>query len=172
LARSQNVALPARVAVAFWLGIASCMLSTAVATWAFVDSRHERHRVAARTAQLEREIGAGASAPTLARAVACALAEQRALKVGYDGEPGERLDDFTCVGRFAAGTDSASLEDFSFRYSSTTFNVSTCFKRGAIWYVSDMRTGACPTGVPVAGPAASAGALPGGPASAAGKQPN
>ena len=146
LATAQRTPMPVRATVGMWLGIVGSITSILVITWASVSSSRDQSRANARIAELEAETRSKAEAPTLDRNVACALAEGHALKTGYSGTSGYLLHGFACVGKLSTRRDTAAIEDFSFHSSGSSFKVNVCFKRGATWYVGEMRADACPSG--------------------------
>jgi hypothetical protein len=73
------------------------------------------------------------------------MAESFALKSGWDSHPGYSLQHFDCLGKVTPRSDRAQLGDFRFRWSSSgKYEVNVCFKRGAKWFVAEMRNDSCP----------------------------
>lgn len=137
---------PARATLALALGILSSVLSVAVLAYGFIQSGIDEENAKHRIATLEQELGAGPSRNELDRSTACGLAELHALRTGWDGRRGHSLAGFECLGKVRRSGDRAELDDFRFHPSTDTkrrFEVRVCFKRGAVWYVSEMREGAC-----------------------------
>jgi hypothetical protein len=118
-------------------------LSVGVYIAATISSNHDDERANARIAELDKQIGTKSASATLDRATACALAEQGALRDGWDGNPGHSLEQFDCPGAFTQNANAAELDDFSFTWSTTRFKTFVCFKHGAKWYVEELSDSAC-----------------------------
>lgn len=147
LAKRLGTPPPARATLGLALGIVSSVLSVAFVVYAIVQSEHDKEEAGKRITTIEQELGPAPSAHVLERSTACGLAEIHALRTGWDGRQGYALEGFECVGKIRLQRNRATLDDFRFRIGNAPnkrFDVNVCFKRGAVWYVSDMRVGACP----------------------------
>jgi len=147
LAKRLGTPPPARATIGLALGILSCVLSVAFGVYAVVQSQIDKEKTEQRIAALEKSLGTAPSAPALERSTACGLAEVYALRTGWDGRQGYSLEGFECTGKVRRQGDRAELDDFRFRIgtdASKRFDLRVCFKRGAAWYVSEMRDGPCP----------------------------
>jgi hypothetical protein len=163
MAAAQKMAPPPRAQIGFILGIVSVLVSSGICVAAFISSSHDQARANARIADIDKQVGNKASNATLDRGTACLLAEEAALKTGFDGNEGYSLEKFDCPGRLVPAGDTAQLEDFAFMWSSTNYKVNVCFKHGAKWFVETLSEDACDLGVvgADAGPtAATAAAAP------------
>jgi len=160
MARSLQVAVPGKATAALVMSVVSMVLVAAFIVEVQIDSEHKAERADSRKVALEKIIGDKATASVLDRSVACALAEQKLLKDGFEDSSGPYIEAFECLGRLSATAFEASLEDVRFKKTSTKppSLVTMCFKRGGTWYVSDIRKeGKC--GDPTTAPdAASTGA--------------
>jgi hypothetical protein len=147
MAASLRAPVPGKATIGLVLGILSSVMSVGGFTFAMIQSSHDQERTDARLAVLDRETAAKESAPVLDHATACALGEAYALRNGFDGHPGYALKEFDCVGKLTTGNDVAELQDLRFKWStSTKYEASVCLKRGAKWYVGEVRKGRCPAG--------------------------
>ncbi len=146
LARELGVGVPTRGKVGFILAFAASAFSVIGVSTAAISSHYDQEDAEARVALLEKRAAPKAALQTLDQPTACALAEVHFLREGWAGHPGHSLHGFGCVGKLVPlGTENAQLEDLRFRWSATQkFRVNTCFKRGAKWYVTEAREGACP----------------------------
>jgi hypothetical protein len=144
MAAAARVPLPGKATVGLALGLLATLSSISAVTWAIRDGNRQEEYAAARLAVLRQKIDAHAGAPVLDHDTACALAEAHAIESGHDGHLGRTLEHFECVGKLAVDHDRAELSDLRFRWSSTTYDTSACFKYGARWYVGELRSGPCP----------------------------
>lgn len=149
-ARSASVArslpVPGLAKVGLWLGIASCLTSIGVWTWAGVSAAKDEERANARAAEIEKAVGAKAEAETLDRTVACQLAEVHTLRNGWNGKRGYTLERFECPGKLEQAADRAELQDFRLYEQSGTdkeHRVFVCFKRGGRWFVDSLSETPC-----------------------------
>ena len=143
MATAQKLEIPGRATIGLVLGICSCLLSVGIITAAAISSSHDTDRANARIAELDKQIGTKAANATLDRAVACDLAEQTALRDGWDGHPGGSLEKIDCPGAFSQNATAAQLDDFGFNWTSTRYKTFACFKHGAKWYVEELSDAAC-----------------------------
>jgi len=145
MAETLKTPAPGSATFGLVLGILSTLWSAGFLTWAMIQSHYDQESTQEHVAKLKQKVGDKAQAASLDHGTACALAEIHALETGFDGHPGYSLDKFQCPGKLNARPDGAELETFRFGWStSTKYDVNVCFKKGAKWYVTDMRKGACP----------------------------
>ena len=144
MATKLRAPVPGSATIGLVLSILGCVSSITLVTVALVQSHSDAEAAKQRTAELKKKLGDGASAARLDHPTACALAEIYALESGFDGHPGYSLDRFECVGKLTTAPEDAQLETFRFRWSSTSHDVNACFKKGARWYVTELRKGSCP----------------------------
>jgi len=144
MATAAQAPLPGKATVGLGLGVLATVTSIGIVTSILIDNDRKQRSADARVAVLEQKIGAQASAPTLDHDTACALAEIHARRSGHDGHLGHALEHFECIGKLEVDQDRAELKDLRFRWSSTTYDASVCFKYGARWYVGELRSGPCP----------------------------
>lgn len=144
MATSLRAPVPGSATIGLVLSVLGCLSSIGLVTVALVQSHSDAEAASQRTSQLKKSLGAGASAGRLDHPTACALAEIYALESGFDGHPGYALNKFDCIGKLTNGQEGAQLETFRFRWSSTSYDVNACFKKGARWYVSELREASCP----------------------------
>jgi hypothetical protein len=148
-ARSASVArslpVPGLASAGLWLGIASCLTSVGLWTWAGISNAKDEERAKARTTEIEKAVDAKAGLETLDRDVACQLAEARTLQAGWDGKRGYSLQRFECPGKFEQAADRAELQDFRFHAGSgeKEYRVFVCFKRGDRWFVDRLSETSC-----------------------------
>ncbi len=143
MAEAQKMEVPQRAKIGLYLGILSCVVSVVVIVAAAISSSNDQKRADARIAELDKQIGSKADSATLDRATACAMAEEAALKTGFDSNLGYSLEGFDCPGRLIPTSDTAQLEDFAFKCNSTNYKVNVCFKHGAKWFVENLSEDPC-----------------------------
>lgn len=143
MATRLRAPVPGSATIGLVLSIVGCVSSISLVTVALVQSHSEAEAAKQRTAQIAKKLGDGPSAARLDHPTACGLAEIYALESGFDGHPGYALDRFECVGKLTSAPEDAQLETFRFRWSSTSYDVNACFKKGARWYVTELRKGSC-----------------------------
>ncbi len=146
-AKQLGMAPPARATIGLVLGIVSSVMSVAGITYGIIQSQIDEESAKARAATIEKQLGAAPSAPDLDQSTACALAELHTLESGWDGRRGYSLEGFECLGKVRRNGDLAELDAFRFKPGTDPkkrYDLRVCFKRGAVWYVTDMREGACP----------------------------
>ena len=143
MATAQKLEIPGRATIGLVLAICSCLLSVGIITAAGISSSHDTDRANTRIAELDKLIGTKAASATLDRAVACELAEQTALRDGWDGHPGGGLEKIDCPGVLTQNPNAAQLEDFGFNWSTTRYKTFACFKHGAKWYVEELSDASC-----------------------------
>lgn len=144
MATRLRAPIPASATIGLVLSLVGCVSSISLLTVALVQSHSEAEAGKQRGAQLKKKLGEGASATRLDHPSACVIAELYALESGFDGHPGYALDRFECVGKLTNAPEAAQLETFRFRWSSTSYDVNACFKKGARWYVTELRKDRCP----------------------------
>lgn len=143
MAAEQKMEAPPRAQIGLILGIISCVFSVGVIIAAEVSSSRDQSHADARTAEIDKQVGTKASNAMLDHATACLLAEEAALKNGFENNPGSSFEKFDCPGRLLPTGDTAQLEDFAFTYSSTNYKVNVCFKRGTKWFVESLSEDPC-----------------------------
>jgi hypothetical protein len=139
-AKAGGVVTPAAVTVSFlFIGLhALCFVSFWI--WFALDT-HARN---ARIAELQTQIDLHATEANLSHGLACALAEQRLLKEGYEGTSGNMIEDFSCDGQVAQDGAHAVVDPIRFHTSSSTaVTAKVCLFRGARWSVRTISSGAC-----------------------------
>jgi hypothetical protein len=139
--------VPARATVGFVLGIVSCITSVGFLVFALVQNQMQEGDAQKRIAAIETRIGTKASAAVIDHDTACGLAELHTLRTGWAGSRGYTFDGFECAGKLDVRANGAQLDDFRFKSSTNDtkrFELTVCLKRGAQWYVSEMRDGSCP----------------------------
>jgi hypothetical protein len=141
-AKALGVPVPAKATAGLAVSLATLLGGGAFMTWAFLRDRALATAAEERIAVLEKQTAASAQATSLDAPTACALAELHTLRDGFGGERGHNLTSFQCVGRLTVQSDRASVEDFRFRAEShdKKFTATVCLKRGAKWFVSEMKT--------------------------------
>jgi hypothetical protein len=145
MATAQKLEIPGRATIGLVLAICSCVLSVGLIIAAAINSSHDTDRANARIAELDKLIGTKSANATLDRAVACELAEQTALRDGWDGHQGGALEKIDCPGALTQNANTAQLEDFGFNWSTTRYKTFACFKHGAKWYVEELSDASCDT---------------------------
>ena len=143
LAKRAGVAAPVTSTLGLALGLVGTALFVVFLPWAILGIREDQAKAEARIATLERELGERPASPVLEQSTACALAELHARKNGWAHNTGSSLTDFQCAGRLVTVGEAAKLEDLRFATGSTRFVTNACLKRGARWYVVDLRKGEC-----------------------------
>lgn len=144
LAASIQQPAPTHAQVGLALNALAMIASLVFYTWAFVsDGQSEKSNEQA-IATLETQVATASKAATLGHETACKLAELKARRDGWEGTRGHNLTGFECVGKIDATASKAQLEDFHFGHINDRYEVNVCFKRGAQWYVTEMRVGPCP----------------------------
>ena len=136
----------AKATVGLVLGVLSSVTSIGFFTWAMLEAQNQQEDTEQRIAAIEKRLGDKPSSPVLDRDTACGLAEIHARRNGWAGHQGYTLEAFECVGKIERSADRAQLEDFRFKYrndSNARYELNVCLKRGAQWYVGDMREGPC-----------------------------
>jgi hypothetical protein len=145
MAATLRAPVPAKATIGLVLGILSSLTSIGGFTTAIIQSNHDQERTDARIAVLDKQTAQAVSAPVVDNSTACALGEAYALRNGFDDHRGYTLGGFDCVGKLTTRGDAAELQDLRFKWStSTKYEVNVCLKRGAKWYVSEMRKDRCP----------------------------
>lgn len=146
-AKRAEIALPGSAVVAFVLFGLHVVCAGGFTIW-FIHDASVRN---ARIAELQPIIDARAGAPELAQPVACALAEQRLLKEGFEGTGGISIADYSCDGRVIQNGDRAVLDSIRFHTSSTdVVSAKVCLSRGARWSVERITRGGCVAPAPSA----------------------
>jgi hypothetical protein len=146
MAAAQKMEPPPRAQIGLYSGIISVLFSVGICVAAFISSSHDQARADARTAEIDKQVGSKASDATLDHATACLLAEEAALKTGFDDNPGYSLEKFDCPGKLVPTSEAADLEDFAFAHTGTTYKIHVCFKHGAKWFVESLSEDACNLG--------------------------
>jgi hypothetical protein len=127
------------------IGFLGSVTSVVLIVIAMIQGHYDEQSAAERTTQLQKKVGDKANAAALDHTTACALAEIYALETGFDGHQGYSLDHFECIGKLRNAPDAAQLDTFRFRWSSSgKYAPNVCFKKGAKWYVAEMRKDDCP----------------------------
>ena len=148
LAKRLGLPPPARATIGLVLGGLSCVLSVAGLVYGFIKAQADEDNAKQRIDAIEKTLGTRPSSPDLDQSTACGLAEVFALRSGWDGRRGSSLEGFECVGKVRRRSgERAELDDFRFHPNTDSqkrYDVKVCFKRGAVWYVSELREGACP----------------------------
>ena len=156
MAAAQKIEAPPRAKIGLILGIISCAFSVCVIIAALVSSSNDQKRADARVAEIDKQLGDKASSTALDRGTACLMAEEAAIKTGFDNNAGYTLKNFDCPGRLLPSADTAQLEDLHFDYGETHYKVNVCFKHGAKWFVENLSEDPCDFG----GVGADAGSAP------------
>lgn len=144
LAASIHQPAPTNAKVGLALNLLAIVASVSFYTWAFVSDGQAEKANDQAVAALEAQVAASSKAATLDHATACKLAELKARRDGWAGNRGHVLEGFECVGKSDATATKGQLDDFRFGHIKDRYEVNVCFKRGAQWYVTEMRTGPCP----------------------------
>lgn len=155
MAQAQKMEPPPRAQIGFILGIISCVFSVGVIIAALISSSNDQKRADARVVEIDKQLGTKPNDATIDRATACLMAEEAAIKTGFDNNAGYVLKNYDCPGRLLPSADTAQLEDFHFDYSTTHYKVNVCFKHGAKWFVENLSEDPCDFGA-VGGDAGSA----------------
>jgi hypothetical protein len=143
IAAQTSAPVPGKATAGLVLGILGALWSLGFFGWAMIQSQMDEEATGERIAAIEKRVGAKASQAALSHDTACDLAEVYALRNGWAGNRGQSLKDFECVGKLTPTGDRAELEDLQFRHLGSSYRVHACFKRGAKWYVTELRDGAC-----------------------------
>lgn len=144
IASSIKAPVPARATVGLVLGIVSIVASVGFWSWTIVSTEISEKKAKERIAWIERDLGDRAEANVLEHDVACSIAELYVLEHGYDDVRKYSVEKVECFGKLTQlSPEQMELQDFRFSSSSKKVEVSVCFKRGARWYVSDVKPGSC-----------------------------
>jgi hypothetical protein len=143
IAAQTSAPVPGKATAGLVLGILGTLWSLGFFAWAMIQSQMDEEATGERIATIEKQLGDKASQAELSHDTACDLAEVYTLRNGWAGNRGHSLKDFECVGKLTPTRDRAELEDFQFRYLGSSYRVHACFKRGAKWYVTELRNDAC-----------------------------
>jgi hypothetical protein len=146
MAQRFRVPLPTKATIGLVLSIFSSVWSVSWITYGIIQSHYDQEAATERSEALQKRVAEKATQATLEHNTACALAEIYALQTGYSGHPGSSLDHFECVGKLRNAPDAAELQTFRFKSGSSAkrYAVNACFKKGARWYVTELRADACP----------------------------
>jgi hypothetical protein len=139
LAQSLRLSAPVRGTVGLVISALSGVGFVVFMIWAVVSSQHDVAQINKRKTELEKQIGAKATAATLDQSTACAMAELKILSEGHNGSS-TYFQDYECLGKVSGDTDRASLEDFQYKESGTgpIKKITLCFKHGARWHVDNV----------------------------------
>jgi hypothetical protein len=139
-AKLAGIAVPATAILAFILLALHVVCAGGFTVWYIHDTRVREARIA----ELQKVIDAHAAEEGLSHSLACALAEQRLLKEGFEDSSGVMIEDFSCDGRVSQDGDHAVLDPIRFHVSSSTaVTAKACLFRGARWSVARVAHGAC-----------------------------
>jgi hypothetical protein len=143
MATRAGLPVPTTATAGLALGVFGVLSSLAFVIYMVVDIGRKTERRDARVAELEARLGDRPSAETLEHDTACGLAEVYVLRNGWGGTSGEYLQRFDCAGKLIPGEERAELDDLRFEGSTESFRANVCFRRGAKWYVTELRDGEC-----------------------------
>jgi len=138
MAKKHGVPVPATATIGLVIGAVSLVTSIAAIVYLNREIEEDKARTKQRITALEQQIGAKAATPALDHATACGLAEKYALENGWDKTSGHQLQQFSCVGKLTAEAESARLDNVRFANGSTKHDVAVCFRRGQVWYVTEI----------------------------------
>lgn len=139
-AKLAGIALPATGLITFILLALHVVCAGGFSVWYIHDMRVRDARIA----ELQKLIDVHASEEGLSHSLACALAEQRLLKEGFEDSSAVVIEDFSCDGRVNQDGDRAVLDPIRFHVSSNTaVTAKACLFRGARWSVERIARGAC-----------------------------
>lgn len=140
MARQFSMTLPTSGRVGLVLSLLGTFTSISLLSFWMYQEHASRSRIE----ELKLRVANEVAAATLSHDAACALAEAHLVEHGHDGHPGYSLDRIECPGAVRGGDGAAELEAFRFVWSTTShYEVSVCFKKGATWYVTELSKGPC-----------------------------